>query len=406
MSRDTFSYTHGDTGTEPASSLDFTKNERPQAGNFDWWWDSVIKAINGHASEFDALDSDNDGVVDKADTLVAGANLSGGLNAADGETIWNESGGYVPQSSLQNTSVTVAGNSVSLGNSTSVSHGDLSDAPDSAHHTRYADSEAVTAVNSETELTVDISGDADTLDGEDASAFADSGHSHSLGDLSNVTATGEGSGNGFDADTVDGEDASAFADSGHSHSQLHDKYTDSEAVSAVNNQTQLTVDISGDADTVDGENASAFADSGHSHALGDLSNVTATGEGSGNGFDADTVDGEDASAFADSGHTHSQLHDKYTDSEAVTAVNNQTSLSVDISGDADTLDGEHASAFADSGHLHDNRYYTESQSDARYARLFDGVQNPVYATMSDVPNMTKGEAVFVDGDGLYVEDGT
>jgi hypothetical protein len=259
MSRDTFSYTHGDTGTEPASSLDFTKNERPKAGNFDWWWDSVIKAINGHASEFDELDSDNDGVVDKADTLVAGANLSGGLNASDGTTIWNNTGNYVPQSSLQNTSVTVAGNAVSLGGSTAVAHGDLSDAPASAHHTRYADSEAVTAVNSETELTVDISGDADTVDGEDASAFADSGHSHSLGDLSNVTATGEGSGNGLDADTVDGEDASAFADSGHTHTQLHDKYTDSEAVSAVNNQTELTVDISGDADTVDGEDASAFA---------------------------------------------------------------------------------------------------------------------------------------------------
>jgi hypothetical protein len=38
------------------------------------------------------------------------------------------------------------------------------------HHTRYADTEAVSAVNAETSLTVDISGDADTVDGKHASA--------------------------------------------------------------------------------------------------------------------------------------------------------------------------------------------------------------------------------------------
>lgn len=82
-------------------------------------------------------------------------------------------------------------------------------------------------------------------------------HPHALGDLSNVTATGEGSGGGFDADTVDGQHASEFADA-----------------------------------------------ASHPHALSDLSNVTATGEGSGGGFDADTVDGLHASAFAGSGHDH------------------------------------------------------------------------------------------------------
>ncbi|UBF22615.1 hypothetical protein HRTV-25_gp34 [Halorubrum tailed virus 25] len=64
--------------------------------------------------------------------------------------------------------------------------------------------------------------------------------------------------------------------------------------------------------------------------------------------------------------------------------------------DADKLDGNHASAFASSGHNHDGRY----------ARLFDGVQAPVFASTSDVPTgITKGEVVFIDGDGLYVEDG-
>lgn len=67
MSRDTFTYTHGDTGTKPGSALNFESNERPNADNFDWYWYAVIQAIKGHADEFDRLDSDDDGVVDKAD---------------------------------------------------------------------------------------------------------------------------------------------------------------------------------------------------------------------------------------------------------------------------------------------------------------------------------------------------
>jgi len=68
MSRDRFSYSHGDTGKKPATSLNFESNERPQSEHFDWWWYSVIQAINNHADEFDRLDSDDDGVVDKADS--------------------------------------------------------------------------------------------------------------------------------------------------------------------------------------------------------------------------------------------------------------------------------------------------------------------------------------------------
>jgi hypothetical protein len=39
----------------------------------------------------------------------------------------------------------------------------------SAHHARYSDSEAITAVNSQAILSVDISGDSDTVDRFDAS---------------------------------------------------------------------------------------------------------------------------------------------------------------------------------------------------------------------------------------------
>lgn len=67
MSRDSPDYSHGDTGTKPTKSLNFKKNERPDAQRFDWFWYTVINALKGHASEFGRLDSDNDGVVDEAD---------------------------------------------------------------------------------------------------------------------------------------------------------------------------------------------------------------------------------------------------------------------------------------------------------------------------------------------------
>jgi len=79
MARQTFSYTHGDSGTEPASSLDFAANERPNPQHFDWYWDQVTKAISGHAEEFDRLDSDDDGIVDEADD----ADTVDGYHASD-----------------------------------------------------------------------------------------------------------------------------------------------------------------------------------------------------------------------------------------------------------------------------------------------------------------------------------
>lgn len=94
---------------------------------------------------------------------------------------------------------------------------------------------------------------------------------------------------GIDADTVDGSHASAFATSGHNH--------DADYVNEVDHTKAAHDALNIDADTVDGSHASAFATSGHTHALGDLSNVTATGEGSGGGFDADTVDGKHATSF-------------------------------------------------------------------------------------------------------------
>jgi hypothetical protein len=141
-----------------------------------------------------------------------------------------------------------------------------------------------------------------------------------------------------------------------------------------------------------------------------------------------TVDGVNVSDHAGNNSAH---HTRYANSEAIAAVNGETTLSVDISGDADTLDGQHASDLGvnieedgtlsvssstgidftghlnvtddgdgtvtiDPTHYHDGRYINEGQA----------VPHPTYSSVSNVPNLSKGEVVFVDGDGLYVEDGT
>jgi hypothetical protein len=46
------------------------------------------------------------------------------------------------------------------------SHNDLSDVGTDDHHSRYTDSEAVAAVNAETSMSIDIAGDADSVDGQ------------------------------------------------------------------------------------------------------------------------------------------------------------------------------------------------------------------------------------------------
>ena len=77
MARDNIGYSHGDNGIEPSSALDFQQNQRPDAQKFDWFWSTVINRINGIISEFNRLDSNDDGKVDAADQADNADTLDG-----------------------------------------------------------------------------------------------------------------------------------------------------------------------------------------------------------------------------------------------------------------------------------------------------------------------------------------
>ena len=139
MARDNISYSHGDNGSEPSSALDFQQNQRPDAQNFDWFWSTVINRINGINSEFNRLDSNDDGKVDAAD------------QADNADTLDGEHAGAFADAGHDH------------------NHDELTNVGSSDHHSRYTDSEAVVAVNAQTSLAVDITGDADTVDGLHAS---------------------------------------------------------------------------------------------------------------------------------------------------------------------------------------------------------------------------------------------
>src|SRR6056297_1486558 len=162
-----------------------------------------------------------------------------------GTTIWDTSSQEIPDaalgtvsiSTLSSNSVTVAGNSVSLGSSTSVNHSDLSnigssdhhtkttsaseltdvspDSNSSAHHSRYADSEAISAINN------------DTDHGSTASHNYFSGSHNDLSDV--------GSSDHHTKTTSASELTDVSPDS--NSSAHHSRYADSEAISAINNDS-------------------------------------------------------------------------------------------------------------------------------------------------------------------------
>jgi len=88
--------------------------------------------LNGHGAKHVASIGNDGSAIRVDDTLdVDGNDLVDG-----GTAVWDASAAHVPQGVLEQDSVEVAGNQVSLGESTSVEHGDLDAIEGDDHHTR------------------------------------------------------------------------------------------------------------------------------------------------------------------------------------------------------------------------------------------------------------------------------
>lgn len=87
----------GDSGERPSDNFDYEGKDQVNEKHFDYLWDNVGALENEVRSALTDIDADSDGVVDEADTVTAGGNLKGDLRAVDGEVIWDESEGHIPQ---------------------------------------------------------------------------------------------------------------------------------------------------------------------------------------------------------------------------------------------------------------------------------------------------------------------
>ena len=211
MARNNIGYSHGDNGSEPSSALDFQQNQRPDAQNFDWFWSTVINRINGINSEFNRLDSNDDGKVDAADQADNADMVDGEHADAFADAGHNHDSRYYTESEADS-NFAVSGHNHN--------HDELTNVGSSDHHSRYTDSETVAAVNGETSLAVDITGDADTVDGQNYSDIQNWVNNNA--DVPNADHADHAD-TTDDADTVDGLHASELGLSASEEEQLDEK---------------------------------------------------------------------------------------------------------------------------------------------------------------------------------------
>jgi len=87
-------------------------------------------------------------------TLGNAFDLAGNDLLDDGTTVWDAVDGHLEQSALETDSLTVAGNSVALGGSTGIAHGDLSAIGAGDHHARPVAGDGLTDTESTFDVTV------------------------------------------------------------------------------------------------------------------------------------------------------------------------------------------------------------------------------------------------------------
>jgi hypothetical protein len=139
---DRVDHTHGDAGAKPADGLDFQNKDFPDPEEFDWFWNQVPTAINDHADTIETIDTNEDGVVDEAETAHNTIAYKGNDIDSDGD-------GKVDSADVADSAKTYKDNDIdsdgdgtvdsadvadTASGLTGVSHSELSDAPTDAHH--------------------------------------------------------------------------------------------------------------------------------------------------------------------------------------------------------------------------------------------------------------------------------
>lgn len=115
----------GSTGTQPSDGTDHSPGDNPKAESYNHLWHHIQDTFS--TIETWMNDRETAITVNNKDATVNGQlTLNGDLS--DGtNVVYDRSNGYMPQSRLENDSVTVAGNTVSLGSSATVDYVDLAD---------------------------------------------------------------------------------------------------------------------------------------------------------------------------------------------------------------------------------------------------------------------------------------
>lgn len=215
-------------------SLRGTYADRPAAGTAD----RLYFAVDQHTIYYDDGNGWN---------AIGGFDLDG-EDLVDGATvIWDSTNAHIPQGRLQNDSVTIAGNTVALGGSVTPTLDDF---------------------------------------GTPTSSISLGGY-----DLLNVDAITTGGTQVYLWDTTNNRAILVASDGGDVDVPYGTLQQGGTAVALTSRFPLPNSDLANSTVTVAGNNVGLGGSTGV--ALGDLSNVTATGEGSGGGFNADQVDGKD-----------------------------------------------------------------------------------------------------------------
>jgi len=383
----TVDHTHGDNGDKPVDGLNFQNGDVPDPEVFDWFWTEVPSAINNHAQLLEQIDTNDDGVVDEAETAQDTAAYKGNDIDKDGD-------GKVNAADTADN----ADEAATASGLTNVSHSELADAPDSAHHTRYTDAEAeaaapVQTVNGQTgdvSVTTDGGSNATSYKGNDIDSDGD-------GKVESAEIADEAKGlDGvyhFELDGVDSDDH-------------HSRYTDDEAESAapvqsVNGQTgDVTVDESGGSDATsykgndidnDGDgkvNSAEVADSAKTYKGTDIDT-----NGDGKVDAADTADQADNATTVKGNDIDADGDGKVDAAEDADVAAGLTGVAHSELTDA-PADAHHSEQHGANQHNTDDLHNT-------------AVTIPSYATKSDVPSLAEGQMVYIENDNaFYFEDGT